>query len=270
MKPNEILSARLIDVIFDGRNKAYGAYELRKTYSQRIKKALLLTSLIAGLAVGGAVLASSLDKKESNYRVGPEMRLSDIPDEKVPEKLPEPIKKPDPLPVKTEIYTEPVIVDKEVLDKPPPSIEDLEGAKIDLFKQEGEEKDNIVGPGNIDGEKGIIQAKPEKESEPFTSVEIDAKFNGNWKAFLERNLNAEVPRENNAPPGRYSVVMQFVVDTDGSVSNIKALTDHGYGLEQEAIRVLKKAAKWEPAIQNGIQVKAYKRQVIIFEVLEEE
>ncbi len=57
-----------------------------------------------------------------------------------------------------------------------------------------------------------------------------------------------------------------MVDTEGNVSDIKPLTNHGYGLEEEAIRVLKKAAKWEPAIQNGINVKAYRKQVIILGV----
>ena len=63
---------------------------------------------------------------------------------------------------------------------------------------------------------------------------------GNWGRFLERNLNAEVPVDNGAPEGSYTVIIQFVVDTDGSISDIKALTNHGYGLEQEAIRVIKK------------------------------
>jgi protein TonB len=63
--------------------------------------------------------------------------------------------------------------------------------------------------------------------------------------------------------------MQFVVELEGKVSDITAMTNHGYGFEEEAIRVLKKAAKWEPAIQNGRPVKAYRRQVIIFEVPEE-
>ena len=63
--------------------------------------------------------------------------------------------------------------------------------------------------------------------------------------------------------------MQFVVDEDGAVSDIKALTNHGYGLEQEAIRVLRKAKKWEPAIQNGRKVKAYRKQPITFQVTEE-
>ncbi|HEX2629304.1 MAG TPA: energy transducer TonB, partial [Chitinophagaceae bacterium] len=64
--------------------------------------------------------------------------------------------------------------------------------------------------------------------------------------------------------GTYTVIIQFVVDVDGSVSNIVPLSDKGYGLEQEAIRVLKQSKKWKPAIQNGRQVKAYRKQPITF------
>ena len=71
---------------------------------------------------------------------------------------------------------------------------------------------------------------------------------------------------NDAPAGSYTVIIQFVVDMDGSISDIKALTNHGYGLEQEAIRVIKKATKWEPAFQNGRHVKAYRKQPITFRV----
>ena len=66
-----------------------------------------------------------------------------------------------------------------------------------------------------------------------------------------------------------NVYLEFIIDKQGNVSDIKPLTNHGYGVEEEAMRVLKKASKWEPAIQNGIKVKAYRKQVIVFEVTEE-
>lgn len=269
MQTSNILSAPLIDLIFDGRNKEYGAYELRKAYHKRINKALLITVIIAALAFGGAALASSLKNKEKNFKMTPGIVLTEIPDKKLPEKLPELIKKVEPLQVKTEMFTAPKIVDKDELEIPPPDQDDLKNAKIDVFTQDGVIDERLAGPESIGDKTGIIE-KPDKVSdEPFTIVEIDAKYAGNWKSFLERNLNPNVPADNNAPEGSYSVLIQFVVDVEGNVSDIKPLTNHGYGLEQEAVRVLKKAAKWEPAIQNGIKVKAYRRQVITFQVLGE-
>ena len=123
---------------------------------------------------------------------------------------------------------------------------------------------------NLDDGKKLIEEKNIKDpDEPFTKVEIPAEFNGNWEKFLLRNLNADIPVDNGAPTGNYSVLIQFVVDIDGNVSDIKALTNIGFGLEQEAIRVLKQATKWKPAIQNGRPVKAYRQQPITFRVTEE-
>jgi len=62
------------------------------------------------------------------------------------------------------------------------------------------------------------------------------------------------------------VIIEFVVDLDGSMSRIKALTSLGYGMEEEAIRVIKKAGKWSPAIWQGEPVKAYRRQQITFDI----
>ncbi len=109
---------------------------------------------------------------------------------------------------------------------------------------------------------------PKKEPEVFTKVEVDAKYPGNWRSFLERNLDGQVAVDNGATPGMYTVITQFIVDAAGNVSDVKALTSVGYGMEQEAIRVIKKSGKWSPAIQNKREVKAYRKQPITFQVNE--
>jgi protein TonB len=65
------------------------------------------------------------------------------------------------------------------------------------------------------------------------------------------------------------VVVQFIVAKDGTVSDIKALTRYGYGMEQEVVRIIKKSPKWSPAQQNGRTVNAYRKQPITFVVQEE-
>jgi len=268
MEPNKILSASLIDVIFDGRNKEYGAYELRKTDSQRTKVALSATIAVVALALCGVTLANSYKKNEKRYRTSPVVEISRLPDEKPPEKLPEPEKLVEEQ-VRTEKLTQIVIVDKEDID-PPPSQDDLEFAKIDVVKRDGIEDSGRVKPSVIGDVTGIIPDKTDDESdEPRMIVEVPAKFAGNWINFLKKNLNAETPVNNGAGSGRYTDVIRFVVDKEGNVSEITPLTKHGYGLEEEAVRVLMKAAKREPAIQNGYKVKAYHKQLITFEVVEE-
>lgn len=270
MEPNKILSASLIDVIFDGRNKEYGAYELRKTDSQRTKVALSATIAVVALALCGVTLANSFKKNERQNNEIPGIVLTEVEEVKPPEELPEPEIKPEEPQVKSEIFTAPEIMDDDEVDQPPPSQDDLEFAKIDVVKRDGIEDSGRVKPDVIDDGKGIIPDKTDDESdEPRMIVEVPAKFSGNWINFLKKNLNAETPVNNGAGPGRYTVVIQFVVDKEGNVSEITPLTKHGYGLEEEAVRVLKKAAKWEPAIQNGYKVKAYHKQLITFEVVEE-
>jgi len=268
MEAGKILSVDLIDVVFDGRNKAYGAYELRTSYSKRINRALFITMTFAIFICGGAILANSSKKKKGRYKINSVVELKKLPDDKKIEPKPKPEKQQEIKPPKSVLFTAPVITD--VVETPMPTRDDMDSARIGLVNADGPADDWIPRPEDIDKGTGIGEQKIDKEpDEPFRSVEIDAKFIGNWRSFLEKNLNGDVPRDNGAPAGRYSVVIEFVVDKEGQVCDIKTLTHHGYGLEEEALRVLLKAPKWEPAIQNGMKVKAYRKQVITFDVLEE-
>ncbi|MBC7947923.1 MAG: TonB family protein [Chitinophagaceae bacterium] len=270
MEPNKILSANILDLIFDDRNKEYGAYELRATYPQRIKKALILTGSLAALIFGGTLWANSLRPKQDGFLTSRVVELTAISQE---EKKDEPIielKKKEPEPqVRTEKLTDFKMVDKDIVE-PPPTQEDLQTAVIDVKPTDGLDYTGVVEPKELDDNKGIIEEnKNVVSNEPFTTVEIDAKFNGNWEKFLRQNLDPSMPGQHGAPTGRYTVLVQFVVDIDGNVSDIKALTSHGYGLEQEAIRVIRKSKKWEPAFQNKQHVKAYRTQPITFDVVDE-
>lgn len=116
--------------------------------------------------------------------------------------------------------------------------------------------------------KGNIIPGPEI----YTKVDIDAAFPGGsdaWRDFLVRNLRGEVATKNGAPPGTYTTIVQFIVDREGKVSDVKALTNEGYGIEQEAVRVIKTSGKWKPAMVNGRSVKAYRKQPITFQIEEQ-
>lgn len=105
----------------------------------------------------------------------------------------------------------------------------------------------------------------------FTKLEVEADFLGGvnaWRRFLANNLDSEVPGSNGAPPGQYTVVVRFIVAKDGSVSDIQAETAHGYGMEQESVRVIKKSGNWRPGSQGGRNVISYKRQPITWVVSE--
>ena len=101
----------------------------------------------------------------------------------------------------------------------------------------------------------------------FVKVEIEAEYPGGiaaWVKFLQKNLNASVPANNNAPNGKYPAMAMFIVDLDGSLSEVKAVTKFGYGMEEEMLRVINKSGKWSPASQDGKPLRAYRKQPFIF------
>jgi periplasmic protein TonB len=275
MEVNKILSSDLLDLVFEDRNKAYGAYELRKTYKRRLTIALICTAAVALLALLGSVLAGELKKGKAKIEAK-EVVLTELKqeEEKKPEPPPPPPPKQEPPKVEMTKFTPPKIVKDEEVKKEdiPPEQEKLEDTKIALENQEGI-KDADLAPAVIDeGKKVIEEKKEDDENKVFEKVEVEASFKGGekeWRRYLERNLDANTPVENGAPQGSYTVVIQFIVDKEGKISDVKPLTNHGYGMEDEAAKIIRKGPNWVPAIQNGRTVKAYRKQPITFVVSEE-
>lgn len=273
MEANKILSADVLDIIFDGKNKDYGAYELRKTYNRRITRALIITASVALLALLASILSSTLKEKGDKKVKMNEMTIQDVKQEEkkeIPPPPPPPPPKQEPPKVEMKQFTPPVIKKDEEVEKPPPPQEELKEAKIDVVSQEGIKDEGIAAPVDIDqGKQIVVEKKEDDENKIFDKVEIEASFPGGdskWRQYLERNANGQVATDNGAPEGTYTTVVQFVVDKEGNISDVRALTNHGYGMEEEAIRVIKKGPKWSPAVQNGRQVKAYRKQPITFRV----
>jgi protein TonB len=276
MDVNKIQSADILDIIFDGRNKEYGAYDLRKTYNKRMIKALVGTILIILLAVLGNLLANSTSSSKTELIVQ-DVSLENVQQE---EKKPEPPPPPPPPkqePPKVEItkFTPPKIVkDEEVKEEDEiKEVEKLEDTKIGTINQEGAKDEGIVAPP-VESGTGVVEA-PKKEEDYdkiFTVVQIPAEFPGGlpaWAKYLERNLNRDLPVENGAPPGKYTVVVSFIVAKDGSISDVVAENDPGYGTKNEAVRVITRGPKWKPAVQNGRNVIYRHKQSITFMVSEE-
>src|SRR4030095_10207511 len=205
MEANKILNADILDLVFEGRNKEYGAYELRKTYNSRITRALIITASIALIALGGSFLANSLKSKDSGKLNVKDVVLEDIKqdEEKKPEPPPPPPPKQEPPKVEMTKFTPPKIVKDEEVKKEeiPPEVKDLEDTKIDVKSQEGI-KDEVVAPAVVDEGKQVVEEKKdEDENKVFEKVEVEAQFKGGereWRKYLERNLDPNVPVENGA------------------------------------------------------------------------
>jgi len=106
----------------------------------------------------------------------------------------------------------------------------------------------------------------------FTKVDEEAAFPGNdagWRKFIVKNLKPEVPQENGAPSGKYTVKVQFIIKKDGSLSDIRATTKMGYGTEEEVVRIIEKSGVWKPAMINGQPVNAYRIQPVTFLVIDD-
>jgi len=105
----------------------------------------------------------------------------------------------------------------------------------------------------------------------FTQVQKPAEFPGGipaWTKYLERNLNRDIIVKKGGPPGTYIVKLQFTVSETGTVSDVRALNDPGYGTAAEAVRLIKKGPSWKPAVQNGVEVSSVHTQSITWIISE--
>ncbi len=268
MEKNNILNADVLDIIFDGRNKQYGAYELRKTYNKRLKTALAVMLFTCLLVIVGSVLANNSAATKISPIFVQDYSLTNVREE--PPKQPViPPKVPELPRIKQIDFTPPKIVQEEV-KTPPPTQNDLEDTKISTINVDGVKSDVVAPPVEDKGTGTVVAPKTVEDYEhEFHTVQVQASFPGGmdeWVKYLRRNLRAEVATDAGAPTGKYTVVVSFLVDKDGNISEVKAENDPGYGTADEAIRVVKKSGKWIAAIQNGRNVIYRQRQPVTFAI----
>ncbi len=275
MEANKILNADILDIIFDGKNKQYGAYDLRKTYNQRLSRALMLTAALALLIFLSSVFAGMRKKDKSDELDVLDTQMAEVKKNEAPPPPPPPPppKAPPPPEINQIKFTPPKIVkDEEV--KEDEKIEEIKEDQVISTKTvESDNKDQIVQAPIEDKGTQVVEApKSDDEDKIFTKVENEAEFPGGqaaWIRYLERTLDGNEAASNGAPPGKYTVVVKFIVSKDGSISSVEAESSHGYGMEEQAVKVIKKGPNWKPALQNGRNVNAYRRQPITFVVADE-
>lgn len=275
MEANKILQADLLDIVFEGRNKDYGAYDLRKKYNKRILLAFGITAAIAIIAIAWSILAKQFGGKNSDQVKVSEVVLEQIktPEDQPPPPPPPPPKTPPPPKVEMTKFTPPVIKkDEEVKKEEIPTVEKLEDTKIDVQNQEGIKDMNIATPPVVDEGKKVVEAPKEDPNQIFTKVEIEASVDQKqWIRHLQSQLQRyiEDAAANGMDPGTYTVQVRFLVEKDGSIADVQALNDPGFGLGKAAVDVVKRGPKWNPGIQNGKPVRSYHTQPITFVVQEQ-
>ncbi len=254
MKPEEILNADLNDIIFEKRNKAYGAYTLRKTYARHI----LIGGLIIIFAFGGGISAPtviSLIKgpekivKVEKKKLGKNSLKSAPPLENTPPPPPPPlVKPPKTITLAVQIvHKEDIKSDDQQLDmsKLPKNI--VPGTTTDL-----------TGDVDFSVDKTLTSKVLDTKPKIFYSVEVMPQFPGGSDAlneFLSKNVQYPAMARELGKQG--TVWVQFVVNEDGSIGDVQPLNKIGAGCEEEAIRVVKLMPNFTPGIQNGKPVKVY-------------
>ena len=262
METNSILSANILDILFEGRNKEYGAYDLRKTYGRRIISSLTITVITIMIFVVAASWKKETGHKSSMLVIADPTLLNPPPAEKIV-LPPKPLKS---MPVRTEIFTPPVIViDKEVTE-PPVENDKLDDARIDVQKSDGENDIGIIPPVEIKTSTVEPPAKKETpEDEVLINVEIPAKFKGNWSAYVKKEIEKHMDELTEAGESGTCVV-KFIVSKNGSISNVEAVTMKGSKLAEVVVNAIRKGPDWIPAMQNGTIVNAYRTQPVTFTI----
>jgi periplasmic protein TonB len=273
MEPNQIKEAHILDILFDGRNKEYGAYELRKTYNRRLVKSMVVMGSVVMLVLAGGVV-SGLRKGKGlgKIEVGGDVELINAVTDPPPV-VPPPPKLPPPPVAQIRMTTVRIVPDDQVTQKEkPPENEAADHVQIGTVNKAGDETGDIVGPPAASGTAAGVVEPPKKADgeDRFIPIEKEAEFPGGaegWARFLNRTLRYPDQARNEGIQG--TVMVQFVVDVNGMVSDVEVLSgpEEG-GLREEAVRVIKKSGKWVPALQNGRYVKAYRRQPMIFRVVD--
>ncbi|OIN56893.1 energy transducer TonB [Arsenicibacter rosenii] len=256
--------ATLDDIVFANRNKAYGAYSLRKEYPKIVTRALIIGGVLFTLGVLSPTIISVLTP-EAEEQAMVEVDLMKLPPPPIdPNEPPPPPPPPVELPkVNTVKFLPPEVKpDEEVPEEtPPPAVEELKEAVAAEKTQEGDPnaEEVIVAPEETAAPTKVeaaVEAPAPKEEEVFTIVEQQPEFPGGMSAlgqFLSKNIRYPAAAQRANISGR--VFVSFVVNTDGSIQDVSVLKGLGFGTDEEAMRVVKSMPKWRPGKQSGRAVR---------------
>lgn len=265
MEANQILQSDILDILFDGKNKLYGAYQLRKNYNKRISKALLSMIGFILLFIAGSIIEKNFRKNQIIVQqISPGIILKNMAvDKPKPQpKLPTP-----PIRVATLQVTLPTIVKDKLVSETPPDVKQIEAAIIGVKTVDGSKPGiGIVNPPTeITGSNVIANPvnKNSDEKKKFMPIEIEATFPGGpdaWQKFIRRAVESDLGEFSESDYG--TCMIKFIVDTNGNVSNVEATTMKSSRLAEIAVQSIKKGPKWIPAMQNGHYVTAIRYQPI--------
>lgn len=249
----DLYNPEWLELVFDDKNKEYGAYDLRKRYGETQVKAMIITFFSVAFLLAAYTI---FRPKPEFVRITPYESKIPIMQDYTKKVIPPPatVEPPRHHEVATTRY--PVLVarpDREAEN--PPKIDDLKGTAIGTENKKGNDEGvNIDIPEQGTGPD--MNAVTEHKDDVYKTVEVEPEPYGGaeaWAKFLQKNIHYPPQASENGVHGK--VFLSFIVETDGRLSNIKVEHGVGSGLDEEALRVLRIAPAWKPGIQNGHKVR---------------
>ena len=266
MSKIDLLDQRWIDLVFEGKNEAYGAYAIRQDTSKRNLFAML--ALVGGLAfivlcfLGVNVAQNAIAAAQAEHET--EVALEQIEEEAEEQEEEE-----------TEVIyeeTEQLVAEETVMNSEKFTAYEMEDDAPEMqTKTQDEVAQSDIAIGAIDYDKGsdeaehvlkvnekVVDEVPPKveETKVFDVVEQMPSFKGGDAALMEylnKNIKYPVIAEENGIQGR--VVTTFVVERDGTINDVKVIKSVDPSLDKEAVRVVRSMPKWNPGKQNGSAVR---------------
>lgn len=241
------------EMTFENRNKEYGAYMLRKKYKSLVIKSLIIASLIVSSAVVFPFLwtLKSQNQADTDVRMRyvevkmdrlapPENELTVVPPAAPPPPNTQPILK----------YVAPVVVDTVLpSEKPQPTVADIQAAP--------QNNDNLEVVSGGDQNEIINGQKGGDSDEPFILVEVKPTFKGGdiekFREWVQKRAIYPQQAQDNGIKGK--VYLTFIVERDGTVTNVKVVRGIDKLLDDEAVKAIEASPKWSPGLQRGRPVR---------------
>lgn len=263
-KDIKLNSSEWCDVVFEGKNKQYGAYRLRQSSSKRHIVAFLVILLFAGIVSALPGLISEIKKLTQNQQenIDETFELSNIPVEDIPEEnkiMQETAPPPPPLKTTVQFVPPTIAKDEEVTDQDVMKSQDeIQESKIQISVASVQgTSDKGVDIAELREHKVIVEEK-QVEEKPFVTVEQMPTFPGGeveMQKFIRDNLRYPVVAQEAGIQGR--VTLRFVVSKTGAIENVTVVRGIDPSCDKEAVRVVQSMPKWIPGKQNGLNVPVY-------------
>lgn len=260
MKKQESTTPQMDEIVFEKRNRMYGAYILRKMYNKQVNKALLLSVgiLIAGLAYPIVLSYTAHNGLINNWTdPGTVVITNDLPPLEPPVLPPVP---PDNSEIQKQVrFVPPLVVEGEVIDDGGFINQDI------LNQSSGNDPIDLKVEKYIEKPVEVIEAS-EKDPPVLFAEEMPSFPGGETERLKFLGDNIKYPQQASELGIQGTVYLQFVVDSKGNITDVKILRGIGGGCEEEALRVIKTMPPWHPGKQNGRTVRVLYNMSVSFKI----